>query len=72
MTFIHHHGQRVSAQIPVLMKTLQVVLKWVNSTPCQGPKYESIAFEFGMVITFQSTPNPDDFVVDQHTGRVPG
>ena len=40
----------------MLMVAVQVVLKWLKSTPFQSPKYESIAFNLEGVITFQSSP----------------
>ena len=42
----------------------EVVLKWVNSTPCQSLNYESIAFKFERGDYVPDNPNPAKFGVD--------
>ena len=48
----------------MLMVLSEVVLKWINSTPCQSPNYESIAFKFERGDNVPDNPNPAKFDVD--------
>ena len=64
-------GQRWQRVGPMLMVPSEVVLKWVNSTPCQSPNYESIAFKFERGDYVPDNPNPAKFGVDTTADGAP-